>query len=167
MANNKQEKTSSDQGNVLFSWTFSEFAKHDRSRNWYVWASVAVGALLLYAIFAHNYIFGLVIIIAGLTIAMFHRSDNEITVAISEDGILVNSNFYEYKSLRNFFIIYQPPLAKTLYFQPKNILNPRIPAALVDQDPVAIRKVLLRYLPEDLEQEDEPLSDQISRFFKL
>src|SRR5262245_6177367 len=92
-----------DHGKIFFSWRFSEFTQHERNRNWYIWASVAIGVLLLYAIFAHNYIFGLIMIIAALTLAMFQRSNNEVTVGIAEDGILVNQRFYDYKNLKNFF----------------------------------------------------------------
>ena len=168
MANSNidQKSSGSDHGKVFFSWQFDEFIKHARDKNWYIKAGLAVGVLLLYSIFAHNYIFGLITIIAALTITLFHRSDNKVEFSITEDGIIVNKKFYDYKDLQNFYIIYQPP-AKTLYFELKNVFSPRIPIALESQDPVKVRKVLLEYLEEDLTQEDEPLSDQASRLFKL
>ena len=157
----------SGHGKVFFNWSFREFEKHERKQGWYVWSGIAVGFLLLYSIVSQNYIFGLITIIATLTFAMFQRSDNQVDFSISEDGILVNNKFYEYRALQSFYIIYIPPAVKVLYIEPKSVLSPRIPVYLKDQDPVKIRKVLLEYLEEDLDQDEEPISDQASRMFKL
>ena len=104
---------------------------------------------------------------SALIILMFQRSDDEVEFKITEDGISINQKFYNYQDIQNFFIIYEPPEVKTLYFEPKSIISPRIPVALEDQDPVKIRELLLQYLDEDLDREDEPVSDQTSRLFKL
>lgn len=168
MENQIQNKNKdSDYGKVFYQWSFSEFPQHQRSRNWYIRGSVVLGIILLYSIFTANFLFGLIAIIATLIVLMFQRSNNIVEFKITEDGILVDEKFYEYKALKNFFIIYNPPEVKTLYFEPKNIFIPRIPVPLEDQDPIAIRKTLIEFLEEDLTREDEPLSDQTSRFFKL
>jgi len=156
-----------DRGQVFFSWRFSEFDRHDRKQGWYIWSGIAIGFFLLYSVLTHNYIFGLIIIISALTIVMFQRSNNEVEFAITEDGLQVNDKFYEYRALSNFYIIYIPPSVKVLYIEPKSILSPRIPIRLEDQDPVKVRQVLLDYLDEDLDEDDEPLSEQTSRIFKL
>lgn len=167
MADKNIKIKDSDHGRVFFSWNFPEFEKHERKQGWYIWSGIAIGFLLLYSIVAQNYIFGLIIIISALTFAMFQRSDNKVDFSITEDGILVNTKFYEYKDLQSFYIIYIPPKVKVLYIEPKSILSPRIPIYLEDQDPVKVRQVLLDYLEEDLDQEEEPMSDQTSRAFKL
>jgi uncharacterized membrane protein YdbT with pleckstrin-like domain len=156
-----------DFGKVFFNWKFSEFTQHQRNRSWYVWGGIIVGALLIFSVFTFNFLFGLIIIMTSLTVLLFARSTNEIDFMITEDGVVVNEKLYEYKSLKNFFIIYEPPQIKTLYFEPKNIFIPRIPVDLQDQNPVKIREVLLNYLPEDLERENEPVSEQFSRIFKI
>ena len=90
-----------------------------------------------------------------------------VSFKITEDGIAINGKLYEYKVIKNFYIIYEPPEVKTLYFEPKSLLSPRIPIALEDQNPVEIRQILRQYLTEDIDREDEPVSDQTSRLLKL
>jgi len=163
----KKEEENQDYGEIFFGWKFSEFPHYQRERKWYVWGAIIVIILLIYSFLTINFLFGLITIMAALIILLFQRNNNEVEFKITEDGILINKKLFAYKNLKNFYIIYNPPEVKTLYFEPKSILNPRIPIALEKQNPVAIREVLRQYLEEDLEREDEPVSEQISRIFKL
>ncbi len=163
MSNNK----SKEHGKVLAEWKFPETIKYSRSRGWYIGAGICGVALLVYAVATKNFLFGLIIILFALTLFITQRKPADVGFKITEDGILIGSRFYPYKEIKNFFIIYEPPEVKSLYFNFKNIFNPHLPIPLEKQDPVKVRKILLEYLPEDLTKEDEPFSDQISRMFKL
>lgn len=88
-------------------------------------------------------------------------------VAITEDGLLINDKLIEYKDLHQFYIIYYPPEIKNLYFRPKGNLKQRITIPLMDQDPVLVREALLKYLDENLEREETPASEAITKLFKL
>lgn len=167
MADKKTNKRHPEHGEIFFSWKFNEFDHHERSSRWYMWAAIALGALLVYSFLSSNFLFGMIIVISSLTMILLRRNNKEVEFSIMEDGISIDDKFHEYNSLQNFFIIYQPPEVKTLYFEPKSVFSLRIPVNLTDQDPSAVRKVLREYLEEDLDQENEPLSDQVSRFFKL
>jgi hypothetical protein len=156
-----------DFGKVFFGWQFSEFPKYERKRGWYIWGAIVVVLFVVYSIATANFLFALITIISALTVLLFKQSDNFIDFKITEDGIVVDKKFYEYKEIKNFYIIYEPPEVKTLYFEPKSFFSPRIPIHLEDQNPVLIRKTLLQYLDEDLDRENEPTSDQFSRLFKL
>jgi len=162
-----QSEQKKDYGQIFFSWSFSEFPQHSRSRRWYLGAAVLIVLMLIFSVVSRNILFTNIVILTALLLILFHRSNNVITFKITEDGILVNDRFFEYESLKNFFIIYQPPTVKTLYFEPKSFFNPRIPISLENQNPVQVREVLMRFLPEDIEREHEPVSDQIARLFKL
>ena len=70
------------------------------------------------------------------------RGSDRHTFAITEDGLLVGNEFFPYEKIKNFYIIYQPPDVKMLYFDPKNILRPLIGIPLDDQNPSAIREIL-------------------------
>lgn len=167
MENQEKNQEKNDAGEVFFHWQFDEFTRHQRSGGWYIWAGIIVVTLVGYSIFSSNFLFGLITIIAALTILMFHRNNEKIDFKITQDGIFVNDKFYNYDSLINFYIIYNPPTVKSLYFEPKSFLQPRIPIFLADQDPLKIREVLLQYLEEDIDREDEPVSEQTSRILKL
>jgi hypothetical protein len=157
---------SSDHGTVFFSWEFFEFPTYERSRNWYIWTGLGVAALLLYAVIAANLLFGMIVALSVLTVVMLQRNNREVLVQITEEGVMVGNRFYGYGVIKNFFIIYNPPFTKTLYLEPGALTSPRIPIPLHDQNPVTVRETLLKYLVEDIEQDDEPLSDKLSRLFK-
>jgi len=168
-------------GKTHFSWSFPEFNQYDRSKNWYIKAGLVVFGLLLYAFLnpqislfwpyikfaAPNYLFGFLVILFSLLILMYHRNAEIVYFKITEDGVLVNDALHRYKDIKNFYIIYDPPMVKTLYFEPKSFFNPRIPINLTDQNPVEIRELLTQYLEEDLDRENEPISEQVSRIFKF
>ena len=162
-----QSEQSSDHGQVAFHWSFPESTRYQRDKNWYWTAGLVVAGLLLYSLLTRNFLFALLVILATLTIIMFQRNIKEVDFQITEDGILVNNKFYDYKAVKNFYIIYEPPAVKSLYFELKSFFSPRIPVNLTNQDPVKIREFLLRYIAEDIERENEPTSDQFSRLFKL
>ena len=162
-----KNNSTEEHGEIFFSWKFFEFFQHQREKNWYIWFGLIVALLLLYSILTANLLFGLITIISALIILMFQRSTNEVEFQITEDGILVNKKFYDYKIIKNFYIIYEPPEVKILYFELKGFFSPRIPVSLENQDPVKIREVLQQYLEEDLDRDNEPISDQTSRMLKL
>ncbi|MFA5021875.1 MAG: DUF5673 domain-containing protein [Patescibacteria group bacterium] len=163
----KNDSEAPDYGQIFFAWKFPEFHPHQRGRGWYITGGIVAILLLIFSIFTADVLFGLIIILSTLIILLFQQSKNEVEFKITEDGILVNSKFYKYKAIKNFYIIYEPPEVKTLYFEPNNLFIPRIPIYLDSQNPVKIREVLKQYLDEDLEREEEPMSDAMSRTFKL
>jgi hypothetical protein len=90
-----------------------------------------------------------------------------IKLNIREDGLEIGRNFYSYRDLNNFWIIYQPPEVKKIYVSFKSRIAAPLVISLENQNPLKIRKTLLEYLPEDLEKEEEPASDSLSRTFKI
>jgi len=163
------EETNKDQvhGKKLLSWKFFEFNQYQRNKGWYVGMTIVGGFLVIYALLTQNLLFALVIIMIVLVILMMQRNARELTFTIYEDGILLSEQFFDYKEIEKFYIIYEPPEIKSLYFEFKSIFHPRAPINLMDQNPVKVRELLLQYLPEDLERENEPFSDQIARMLKL
>ncbi|MFA5076189.1 MAG: hypothetical protein WC480_02100 [Patescibacteria group bacterium] len=160
--------TENDYGQELMTWSFSEFVQYERSRGWYIGAIIIMALLLLYSVLVANFLFALIVLITA--IILFLRSSNEakeIKFSIFEDGIMVGEKFYNYKEIQNFWLIYEPPVVKNLYFSFGSILLPRVQIPLQDRNPVKVRQILLKYLNEDLTKENEPFSDAMSRLLKL
>jgi hypothetical protein len=124
--------------------------------------------LLLFAIFTANFLFAMIIIIAAVILFLRHNEPaKNIIFTIYEDGIRVGNKFYEFKEIKDFYVIYEPPEVKSLYFEFKSVLQPRLQISLEDMNPIKVREILLDYLEEDLDQENEPLSDGLGRMLKL
>jgi len=162
-----EESKKEDHGQILMSWSFPEYAKYRRSVGWYVGMVIVVGSLLLYCVLTANFLFA-VIVVMMLMVVVFHnlREPVRVDFYITEDGLKVGERFYAWSDIKNFWIIYQPPEVKTLYFDFKG-LAPNLPVDLQDQNPIKVREVLLRFLKEDLTRERELAGDELSRWLKI
>ena len=157
-----------DNGKKLLEWEFDEYAKYRRGFWWYVLATAAAVSMVVWALIDRNILFAIIIlIVAVLLFALSRRSPAQIIIRITEDGVEVGRNFYAYTELKNFWLFYRPPELKKLYLHFKTALRPSLVVHLEDQNPVTLRQTLLHYLTEDLEQEEEPATDEISRRLKL
>lgn len=154
-------------GKTLLSWSFPEFIKHPRTKGWLIGASSIGAALLLYSFFTANFLFGMIVIIVAIILFIHHIYEpQKIIFFIKEQGIQLNTRYYPYKEMENFWIIYEPPEVKTLYFEFKGF-RPRLHIPLVHQKPEEIKLYLRPNLSEDLKKENEPLSDGLGRILRL
>ncbi|PKL72588.1 hypothetical protein CVV26_01085 [Candidatus Kuenenbacteria bacterium HGW-Kuenenbacteria-1] len=157
-----------NKGKALIVWSFPEFIKHKRTQEWYFLMFATVLGLLLFSIFTKNFLFAIIIILFSIILILFDfKKPILIKFQITEKGIQASENFYYWRELENFWIIYQLPEVKNLYFSFKNFIKPNFIISLEDQNPLKIREILLKYLKEDLEQEEESFSDQFGRIIKI
>jgi hypothetical protein len=155
-------------GKILIVWNFSEFIKYKRSQGWYIFMAIMTIGLLLFAIFTNNFLFAVIIIIFSIILILFDLKEPIlIKFQIFERGIQVAEKFYFWRELENFWIIYQVPGIKNLYFKFQNFIKPNLTIPLENQNPVRIREILLKYLKEDLEQKDESFSDHLGKILKI
>ena len=174
MAKNKKEEleeipqAEADVGEVLAGWEIPEFTKPSRKKQWYLYFSIIMAALLIYAYFERNLFFAVIIVLFLIIyIVLERRQPEQVTFAITEDGIVIGRKFIEYQMFDSFHIIYYPPEVKNLYLVQKNMLKPLINVPFLDENPAEVRKILLEYLPEDLEKEEKPPSESVGDLFKL
>ncbi len=149
-------------------WEFFEYSQPQRSKKWYLLTSLVLVGLIIYALLTANFLFALIIVMFGIIIFINQRQQpQKIKFTINPQGIKLGEKEYLYKDLKNFWIIYNPPHIKNLYFTFQASWRPRLTIPLEKQNPLEVRSFLRQYLEEDLEQEDEPLSDILGRLFKI
>lgn len=155
-------------GQILHQWEIEEGHQAHRTTRWYLIAGIVAAGFLTWALLTLNFLFALIIVLAYLIYVADHLRGHHICqFTITANGIAIDDNFYDYREINDFFIIYQPPEVKSLYFDFKSRLKPKLLINLEDQNPVEIRHSLLTYLSEDLEHEEELFSDALSRMLKL
>jgi hypothetical protein len=156
-------------GEEIMVWTVPEYEKHERSSAWYIVAGVMAIALLIYCFFTANFLFAVIIIVTALVVILHDgRHPEMVKFGITTEGIVIGRKFYDYDEIQDFSIIYKPRLeVKRLYFEFKNALKHRLSIYLGDINPLIVRENLLKYLKEDLERTDQPLSEGLARIFKL
>jgi hypothetical protein len=157
------------ENNTEISWEIPEFEKHERSKKWYVIAGVITILILLFALITSNFLFAVIIIIATLIIIIHDGKEADlVNIIIDEDGVVVGRKFYDYDVLKNFSVLFKPKEdLKNLYFEFKNSAKQRLSIPLLDNNPLQVRDFLLKYLSEDLDRTNMPLSENISKLLKI
>lgn len=155
-------------GNILHEWVIQEYEKHERGTLWYV-LFISVGLLfVIFGFLSNNFLFSLIIILSAIIFYLqSHLQSPQVLFQITELGIVLGDRFYSYHELDNFYIIYQPPEIKNLFIQTKSTMRPTLSIPLLDVNPVEIRQSLLKFVTEDLEQEEEPQIETVTRRWKL
>ncbi|MFA5420672.1 MAG: hypothetical protein WC280_01430 [Patescibacteria group bacterium] len=150
-------------------WEIDNIIKHQRSRRWYIAATIIALSFIAYAIIVNNYLFALIIILSVSLIIFYDNEEvKKINVEIKNEGISLGDKLYTFDSISVFYIIYKPEEnIKKIYFEFKNPLSHRLIVPLENENPIPIRSYLLQYLEEDLDKKDEPLSDFFSNVFKI
>lgn len=152
----------------LLSWTFPEFIRHDRSRGWYIGFFAFFAVCVTIALIIANYSFvGVLVMIALVLIIRLRRAPQHIPFTIHETGVTVADRTYPWSDFKQFWILYKPPHVKQLYLQFKSGVRPELNIGLEDQNPLKVREVVRDFLVEDIEREEEPLSEQLTRYFKI
>jgi len=146
---NKMEETK------LLSWQAPEFVYYEKDTKWFVGLGAIAGFLMLYFLFTKNFMVVLLFLILALvTISYALKKPPIINVAITRRGIYVAKKFYPFKHLESFHILYEPPEVKILNLKSKKSFLPYITVPLGEQNPLGVKKVLDKYLIEELDKEE-------------
>ncbi|HBP00200.1 MAG: hypothetical protein UU48_C0001G0059 [Candidatus Uhrbacteria bacterium GW2011_GWF2_41_16] len=155
-------------GRALLTWQVDEYLNHERPRSWYVIGAILSVALIIYAIATANFLFAVIILMAGLiTLFSTFQSPDRIEVILTTTGVVVGDAFYEFKSMKNFSIIYEPPEIKVLYLDFLKPWMPLLSVPLEEMDPNRVREILLSFCEENITRQEESLTDLVRRLYKL
>jgi hypothetical protein len=155
-------------GETLLEWSVSEYENHDRPTAWYVIMTILGSFFVGYAIFTDNFMFAIIVVLFSIIIFLqSHQNPIVVPFRITELGLIINNRLYQYSELKDFFIVYQPPQVKMLFVDTNSSLRPRLRIPLMDMNPNEVRELLLEFLEEDVQKENEPVSDKIAREWKI
>ncbi|HOD87264.1 MAG TPA: hypothetical protein PKH52_03295 [bacterium] len=165
----------------FIQWQVPEYKKPKRSKRWYLLAAIFVFICLFFSFFTisdwhivflgarSNFLFALIILIS-MAITIIHDSQEPkmVTIKLGPEGIQIGRRFYDYDEIKQFCVLYKPKQSiKNLYLEFNNKMLPRLSIPLRRQDPLNVRNYLVRYLNEDLERIAPPLSEELTKLFKL
>ena len=136
-------------------WSAPEYNHKERSNDWFWGVGLIAIVSCGVAIWIHNYLFAIFILISGASIALFNiRHPKEVEFSISTDGLSIGKTMYEWKSIQGFNIKKDKESAKLIiktskYFLP--IYTIVIPIDLTSQ----IREELSK-VTENIEINESP-----------
>ena len=125
-------------------------------------------ALIAYFAFIENYLAAFFFFFAGMLVAyaIYQRKPREVVCKIRAQGVQVNRDLYPYETLKSFWIFYDPPHHQELSIRShKAFTGGYIKIPLGDEDPVKIREILTKFLPE--RKQEEALVDVFARLVGL
>ncbi len=148
---------------TLFEWHALEHTHRPKTAVWYVVLAAATTAVAALFVILGNIIGAITVSFASaLTYSIAQKEPRTFRYRIMVDGVAMNNVLYHYRDLQRFNIVYEPGHTKTVIIHSKHHFTPLLHMEIGDADPVAIRDILLEFIPEDLEL-DEPLVDILAR----
>lgn len=163
-----EDQKASELGETLIHWRFPEYPDRERSiGGWLVMGILGV-VLFIIALATANFLFAVVLVLVALIYMMQARNHPRlINFVLREDGIAIGDDEYRYEEIDRFWIVYKPGRVQSIFFHFKSNLRPYLSIPLGDANPLRVRDTLRRYLFEDLEKEDEPVTEEIARELKI
>lgn len=135
-------------------WRAPEYRYYRKSNDWYWTLGIITIGFAISAILVKNFLFGLLILIGGFSLALYGaRKPDIISFSIDSKGITIGKNLYPYENLKSFWIAYDPPRKKELLIESQKTFMPQISIMLGDSNPEQIREYLLKYLKEEKKEE--------------
>lgn len=168
MPDNESNNSSAQISQVIFSWRHVDHVAYDKDKKWYLISLIILAVSVAWTFWAQNYLFGVFLIMFYLVVLLYeNRPPEMIDFVITPLGLKSGNNFYYWRQIDHFFIVYRAQGIKNLYVEFKNPLSGRLVIPLDSQNAVAVREYLLKFVNEDLEREAEPISEQLRRLLKL
>lgn len=148
---------------VLLSWESLSFERKAKDFKWYIAAAVFVIAVIAFSAWQRDWFFIVIIIIVSAVAFWYLRSikPQKLAYTITPLGVTIGNKVFPYSEIHSYWIIYKPTV-KTLYIALNKRYLPVLTINLGDMDPVAIRTVLSRKIPEQAKR-DENLIDKLIR----
>jgi hypothetical protein len=135
--------------NVLHFWSAPEYEMKEKSQKWLMVAALILIVFISYAVYSNSPIMAFTFILIGVVgYILINKKPNVVEFAITDDGVAVGNELYEYHNIHSFWIFYEPGEIKAISLFIDSKLNPYVHIPLANEDPVKIRELLLQYIPE-------------------
>jgi len=153
-------------GEVLYRWIAPEFEAYEKSTRWYLMFAAFIIAMTAYALITNSPIMAITFILIGI-VGYIHLQKNPriINFSITSKGIVADREMYAYENIHSFWIFYDHPHARTISLHTKASMLPFIHIPIRDEDPVFLRELMLKNIPEI--KQDAGLIDAIERAFHV
>lgn len=153
-------------GEILHKWEAPEFEMYEKSARWYAIFGVFIVSIVIYALFTNGPIMAITFILIGIVGYIHLQKDPRvITFSITTKGVVADKEMYSYDNIHSFWIFYDLPHTRTISLHTKASMLPFIHIPIRDEDPVALRELLLKNIPEI--KQDPSLIDTIERAFHI
>jgi hypothetical protein len=156
-----------DPSKPFYSFTTSLDGGVQRSRAWYITAAVFFGIIVAINVVLQLYMSAIVVVLLGLLLfTTASRKKTPIQVHFFAQGLELQEKMYPWSEFEKFWILYEPPTLKRLFFKRRGKILSELVIELANENPLKIRDLLLPLLPEDQTKEESRV-DLVTRSLKL
>jgi hypothetical protein len=144
-------------------WDAHEYEHKERSQDWFWAVGIVTVAIAVATVIFGNVIFGLFILTAVFSLALFiNRPPETVHIAVSEKGVTKDKIHYPYSTLRSFWIDIEHSHPK-IFLKSEKVFMPLIIIPLSQEiDPEQLHDILSQFLEE--EYHSLPLVERIIEF---
>ncbi|RJQ33417.1 hypothetical protein C4568_04520 [Candidatus Parcubacteria bacterium] len=147
-------------------WSAYEHDHIERESDWYWALGVAAISIAIIAIILHNVLFGVLVILAAVTLGLLARTPPELAhFEISERGIRVNEHLHRWDHIISFWVEDEHGDRPLLLVDTTKIMSPNLIIPIEHIDPSLVRSFLKDYAKEV--HMKEPLAHKILEFLGL
>lgn len=147
---------------VIFEWEALEYDHLPKDKRWFLIGGTIAAGIILFGLFTANYFLSLLTVIAGFLIFVYAvRPPKMIYSAITSRGVQIGRRVFLYEDLSSFWIFYEAGGLKELSLESKKAVVPFIHIPLGKADPVEIRELLIKFVPE--RQHEESFTETVAR----
>jgi hypothetical protein len=144
-----EQSPSGNIGKIFYSWRAPEFEVYEKSKRWYIIAALFILAMITYALFTDSPIMAITYILIGIVGYIYSQKDPRVvTFSITSEGVLADKELYLYENIFSFWIFYEPTHTKIISLHTKASMLPFVHIPIGDEDPVKLRELLLKNIPE-------------------
>ena len=150
--------------NTVIRWSAYEHDHIDRSADWYWALGIVAICCAIIAILFHDFLFGLLVIVAAVTLGVFARTPPElIRFEISDKGIRAGEKLHRFNEIISFWVEDEHHDRPLLLVDTTKFLSPNLIIPIEHIEPSLVRA----YLKERTEEVHmkEPISHKILEFF--
>jgi hypothetical protein len=151
---------------VLVGWKAPEYEDYERDIAYYAPLGALFLAIIGYAAYIQDWFIAVTFVILGVFLAWYQRKSPKMkTYRITQLGIYEDNKFYQYNEIYSYwFIITDRYRSLNIIFAKKYL--PQLTILLDKTDPVKIRSVLSKHIPEEGSR-TETMLDRLVRLFRL
>lgn len=160
--NGGEEQLEATKDTILFEWQ-AVGSDYKKSLSWYLGALFLDIVLIGYSVWQKDWFVIAIVVIVSAILFWYTRSakSEDVNCTITPLGIHLNERFYPFAEIHSFWIVYNNNV-KNLYFAFTKKYLPAIIVSIKETDPVTLRSVLLKKIPEQAKR-GESLLDYITR----
>ena len=150
----------------ILRWEATRNPAHVRSTRWYLIGGVFVLSCAVYGILTGQWSFTVVmILLAGMYVLTRHTAETNVSIAITQDGVICRNEFTSWKDCMDFWMLQGHDYVE-LHIAKRKRWGGDIVVLTGNNNPQLIRSTIGQYLPERSGQ-TERLLDTIIRICKL